>query len=167
MAYSIRTRYFLQYNNIDSNQDYINQLYKRNKNWDPPPASNVIETKITCFEKLLKEKHNTLVKKYKYSSLSNLTPLQLKALSLQKKNKEVVIKSTDKNLGPAIMDLDQYTTQILTEHLLTSTYTQLTFYTATYRMDRIKRDLKKLVSDHQGLLPKAEITYFQSSVFLR
>ncbi len=70
MAYSIRTRYFLQQNNVNSNKEYIKQLYIKNKNWDPPPASNLIETKITIFEKLLKEKHSMLVKKYKRYGVS-------------------------------------------------------------------------------------------------
>jgi hypothetical protein len=73
----------------------------------------------------------------------------------------VVIKATDKNLGPAIMDLEQYNEQILKEHLLTNAYTQLSGDEATRNMNRIKRDLKQIISDHHGSLSKAEITYFK------
>jgi hypothetical protein len=51
MAYSIRTRYYLQNNNgLSDSNDYIKQLYIKNKNWDPPPATNTIEDSITSFE---------------------------------------------------------------------------------------------------------------------
>jgi hypothetical protein len=69
--------------------------------------------------------------------LSNLTPLQNKALNLLKQNKNVVIKATDKNLGPAIMDLERYTEQILNGPLLTNAYAQLTSDKATHNMNRI------------------------------
>jgi hypothetical protein len=102
IAYSIRTKNFLQQNNFENNQEYIEQLCIKNRHWDPPPASNLIETKTTCFKKLLKQKHNMLITKYNYQPLSNLTPLQINALNLLKHNKNVVLKATDKNLGSAI-----------------------------------------------------------------
>jgi len=104
-----------------------------------------------------------LVTKYKNQTLSNLTPLQINALNPLKHNKNVVIKATDKNLGPAIMDLEQYTEQVLSEHLLTNAYTQLTCDEATHNINRIKRDLKQIISNHHGSLSKAEITYLKRS----
>jgi hypothetical protein len=85
-----------------------------------------------------------LITKYKNQTLSNLTPLQINALNLLKHTKNVVIKATDKNLGPAIMDLEQYNEQILKEHLLTSTYTQLSGDEATRKMNRIIEIKNKL-----------------------
>ena len=43
------------------------------------------------------------------------------------------IKPTDKNLGPAVMDTSEYVNQVLTEHLLTKHYKQLTQTEATNR----------------------------------
>jgi hypothetical protein len=85
----------------------------------------LIEDQITHFEIPLKESHNTLTQKYSNTNVSNLTPIQSKALHSLKQNKQLVIKPTDKNLGPAIMDLDAYILQTLQEHLLTEDYIQL------------------------------------------
>jgi len=34
---------------------YIKQIYVKNQTWHPPSASLLIEDKLTCFEKALKE----------------------------------------------------------------------------------------------------------------
>jgi len=59
-------------------------------------------------------------------NLSNLTPLQANTLKLLKANDNLIIKPTDKNLGPAIMYTISYIQQVLNEHLITTTYKQLT-----------------------------------------
>jgi hypothetical protein len=71
--------------------------------------------------------------------LSNLTPIQARALKSLKANKNIFIKPTDKNLGPAAMDLDSYIQQVLREHLLTNDYIQLTKDSALNRMENIKK----------------------------
>jgi mannose-1-phosphate guanylyltransferase len=68
-------------------------------------------------------------------NLSNLTPLQANTLKLLKANDNLIIKPTDKNLGPAIMYTISYIQQVLNEHLITTTYKQLTPAEAKYRMD--------------------------------
>jgi hypothetical protein len=50
MAYSIRTKFYLQSNSIASDSEYIKQLYKKNTAWNPPPAPNLTEERITVFE---------------------------------------------------------------------------------------------------------------------
>jgi hypothetical protein len=123
MAYSIRTRHYLQENNgISNNSEYIKQLYLRNKNWDPPPASNIIEDSITSFEKSMKNAHAKLSTKLRKTLLSNLTPLQAKTLKELRSNNEIIIKPTDKNLGPAVLHREDYINQILQEHLLSTDY---------------------------------------------
>ncbi len=63
-------------------------------------------------------------------------------LNLLKHNKHLTIKPTDKNLGPAIMETKVYIKQVLTEHLLTKDYKQLTTAEAK----------------------KAELTYFKCNI---
>jgi hypothetical protein len=142
MAYSIRTKYCLDESNTSSSNEYVKQLYIRNKNWNPPPAPTLIEEKITEFEKLLKKSHKTLVEKATRTNSSNLTPLQAHALKSLKNNKNIVIKPTDKNLGPAVIDLKQYLHQILNEHLLSKDYKQLTRQSTLSKMEDIKNTLK-------------------------
>lgn len=73
----------------------------------------------------------------------NLTPLQSKALKLLKQNTQVVIKSTNKNLGPAIMDKDFYINKILNDHLLTKDYIKLSKNEAISKVQLQKDTLKK------------------------
>ena len=104
LAQSIRTKHFLNSTGTGESSEYIPQIYLKNKTWDPPPASILIEDQITRFEKSLKKEIELLQKKYKNKNISNLTPLQFKALKQLKQNTNLIIKPTDKNLGPAIMD---------------------------------------------------------------
>jgi hypothetical protein len=149
---------------MNSDSEYIKQIYKKNANWNPPPAPLAIEDSITSFEKTLKEKHNNLTERFIKTNLSNLTPIQAKALRSLRQNKELIIKPSDKNLGPTLMDLDAYISQILSKHLLTKDYSQLSKIEANHRMEHLKTLLKNLIQQNQNLLTKAELTYFDRSL---
>lgn len=164
LAYSIRTKHYLEENQIENETEYIKQLYVKNRNWHPPPASNTIEEGITKFEKLLKQAHNSLQKMNLNKNLSNLTPLQSHALNSLKRNRDIVIKATDKNLGPVAIDLSRYTQQVLQEHLLTNDYQQLSKDYVTQKMELIRNHLKELINQNQKQLSKAELVYFQRSL---
>jgi hypothetical protein len=88
----------------------------------------------------------------------SLYTLTLRAL---KENKNLTIKPTDKNLGPAIMDTDRYIRQVLQEHLLTKDYMQLPEATAKAQMDHIKNRLKTLITASHTELSKPEQLYFR------
>jgi 6-pyruvoyl-tetrahydropterin synthase len=155
--------YFLKQNGIGGNNSYDKQIYIQNKQWHPPPAPLNIEEKITEFEKILKAKQLQLIKKHKNLNLTNLTPQQRTVLNQLQHNHEVVIKPTDKNLGPVAMDVESYIQQILKEHLLTNAYKQLTLTEATERMESIKSTLNSIISANQDKLSSTEATYFQRS----
>jgi hypothetical protein len=164
MANSICTKYFLDANNTSAGSDYIKQLYKRNTTWHPPPAPNFIEEKITLFEKSIKFKQQKLIEKNNKINNSNLTPIQLKALHSLQNNKKLIIKPTDKNLDPALMELETYVKQVLKEHLLTDNYAQLPQKEMERRMSNLKATLQDILSNSQDQLNKAETTYFQRSL---
>jgi hypothetical protein len=164
MAYSLRTKFFLNEHNTRSESDYIKQIYVRNPTWNPPPAPARIEDNITKFEKLLKTTHHNLLQKHSKTNLSNLTTIQSKALKSLRQNRQLVVKPTDKNLGPALMELDSYITQVLQEHLLTKDYTQLSQLEAKNRLENLKLNLKQLITSNCHLLTKAELTYFDRSL---
>jgi hypothetical protein len=86
--------------------------------------------------------------------------IQQKALHALRKNNKLIIKPTDKNLGPALMDLESYVKQVLRKHLLTCDYTQLSQTEMNNRMSNIKSTLKDIITNSQDSLSKAEITYF-------
>ena len=79
-AYSIRTAVFLNQSATETDSTYVKQIYIKNKQWNPPPASLLIENYITEFEKNLKLKQNQVNKKNKNRTLSNLTLPQLSTL---------------------------------------------------------------------------------------
>ncbi len=91
----------------------------KNKYWNPPPAPILIEEKITEFEKKLKLLQQHYKIKTKLRNLHNLTFSYLKTLQVLKPDTSIIIKLTDKNLGPAIMEKETYIKQVLSEHLLT------------------------------------------------
>jgi hypothetical protein len=164
MAYSIRTKHFLMEHGTSNETNYIKQIYIRNSSWNPPPAPTKVEDGITNFEKLIKASQNRLTLKNRIVNLSNLTTLQSRALKLLRQNKQIIIKPTDKNLGPALLELDEYIHQVLQEHLLTPDYVQLTQQEVNHRMSNLQHKLKQLVASNQSLLTKAEITYFNRSL---
>jgi len=121
----------------------------------------LIEDKITEFEKSLKSHHQQLNQRHKFTKLTNLNPLQAKTLKELKSNKNIIIKPTDKNLGPAMMDTSQYINQVLKEHLLTPDYRQLSHLEATRAFEKIKTTLKNLIQANTQSLSKPELTYFE------
>jgi hypothetical protein len=69
LAYSIRTACYLNKTNLPENSDYIKQIYSKNKHWNPPPASIIIEDKITDLEKALKKEQQLLINKHRQRNL--------------------------------------------------------------------------------------------------
>jgi len=148
LARSIRINYYLNENGIMDDSAYEKQIYVKNSNWHPLQAPWLVEEKITDFEKALKQKHQDLINKNQKIIITNLTPLQAKAMRLLKNNQNIIIKPTDKNLGPAVMDTSQYIHQILKEHLLTGDYKQLSQPEAKHRMEQLKKELNDLITAH-------------------
>jgi hypothetical protein len=75
-----------------------------------------------------------------------------------KKSTDFVVMPTDKNLGPAIMNWNEYITQNLTEHLLTNNYQQLSTTEA-----KTKQLLKDIYSIHKKSLSQSEQNFFDRS----
>jgi hypothetical protein len=164
LARSIRTRHFLLQHGGLNNTIYEKQIYKKNLTWNPPPAPALIEDKLVELEKALRHSQQKLERKNASRQITNITPLQAKALASLQKNKNIVIKPTDKNLGPAVMDVTEYINQILTEHLLTDTYLQLTEGEAKHKLNVIKDTLKSLLANNANNLSKSELLFFKRSL---
>jgi hypothetical protein len=164
LARLIRRHHFLQTYGLNTTSNYEKQIYKKNTNWHPPPAPSIIEDKLTEFEKALKRKHEALKDKYNKRNLSNLTPLQTKVLAQLRQNNNIVIKPSDKNLGPVAMDTTAYIRQALEEHLLTKDYRQLSKEEAFDKMEQLKATLKAALQDNKHNLSEPELTYFKRSL---
>jgi hypothetical protein len=103
---------------------------------------------MTEFEKALKLLQQKYTSKFKKKRLSNLNPIQTNVLQQLRQNHNIIIKPTDKNLGPEVMDASEYIKQALQEHLLTNTYKQLSETEAKNKMLHLKNILKALISTH-------------------
>jgi hypothetical protein len=84
-----------------------------------------------------------------------------------KANDGIIIKPTDKNLGPAAMDTSDYIQQILQEHLLTKDYQQLSQHKAMHKMENLKATLKNIIKSHLASISDSERIYFQRSLKAR
>jgi len=161
LAYKIRTKNYLLTNKHINNDEYIPQIYKKIQGWHPPPTSESTENRIIEFEKIIKEAITKNKNNKKY--FSNLTPQQHKTLNELKNNNEFVILSSDKNLGPAIMNWKDYVSQVLSEHLMSSNYKRLSPDNAKVRLQQTKQLLIQTFHNNKHLLSQAEIKYFTRS----
>jgi hypothetical protein len=104
---------------------------------------------------------------------SNLLPHQTLALNALRKNPELIVWKTDKNLGPAIIERDVYIRCALSDHLLDrSTYRQLSETTANGRINAIRRLLENFITEFfappysgsDGPLRKSVATFLSRSI---
>jgi len=106
LAKSIRTRkYFIKEENSSSTT--LNKLRQRcdyTTSWEPPKAGQFLEQYITHSRTALE----SLIAHMSPTSHHKYQPELIKALLELKNNKNIIIKSADKNLGPVIMDKDEY-----------------------------------------------------------
>jgi len=102
--------------------------------WMPPEPDlpvqfrNRISNFVTNINVLFKKKRNK----------TNLMFFQQHAFRFLRQSKDFVILKTDKNLSPAILEKDCYVQRALPDHLLSSTYRQLTCVQAQGRLKAIE-----------------------------
>jgi hypothetical protein len=156
LAYRIRTKHWLLHQNPINTTPFIPQIYVKLKGWNPPPATSNTKHRMTEFEKKLKKAVNLNTKKTK--NTSNLTYNQQQTLTKLRNDDNIIIMPTDKNLGPAVMNRNEYVEQCLTEHLLTPQYSQLTRRTALTRIELTKLLLLNNLQKYKNQLSSPELT---------
>ena len=97
-------------------KDTPKKIYVKSKDWLPDTAEEHVEKRIITFCKAIAAESNFLRCTQKKSS--NLTILQKSHLNTLRSNRDFVILNADKNLGPAIMEREEYLKTVLQEHLL-------------------------------------------------
>jgi hypothetical protein len=151
LAYNIRTELYLQNSTSTTENDYHPQIYIKTTGWNPPPASPEIEDSLTLLEKALKNEIQINQRASHHKKHNNLTKLQNKTLKQLQNNLNFIIKPSDKNLGPAILNSDDYINMVLNEHLLTPAYSQLSKETALSQLSSIQSHLKNLINSNKCL----------------
>ena len=142
MRRDIRLKY--QFCGEEQENKYNRKLYIKS-DYEPPPANDFIESNLNKFEQKLTSIRNNINSNCKPST--NITPTQEKLLYSTRKNKSIVILQTDKNLGAAAMEWDEYVNSMLDEHLLNGdTYELLSPEKAIKKREDFREELINLLT---------------------
>jgi hypothetical protein len=139
----IRIRYHALFrSDNESGCDHYNpKLYVKLKNWNPDKADPAIEAAIANFGKSIQQEVVANRTRFRPNLLRN----ELHLLQQVRQNLDLVILNTDKNLGPAIWEREEYIKQTLKEHLLdNSKYKQLSKTEALTKHKKLKDKIAHL-----------------------
>ena len=105
----------LCFTKFDKKQEevYVHKLKSRS-DWEPEPAPKLVEDALNRFKSAAS---TAFQKSWKKPHVYNLEKCKIDLLREIKKNRKYIIIATDKNLGPAIMEIDYYIYRCLTDHL--------------------------------------------------
>ena len=115
---------FIEFPDEYDNKAFNKKLYIKKKNDIPlAKAPRAIERAINNFETATKEAFRN---SWKRPFIGNLEKKKIELLREIRKERKYIIVGADKNLGPCIIELDQYINKCLTVHLnSTTTYKEL------------------------------------------
>jgi hypothetical protein len=92
---------------------------------------------------------------------SNLSSLQHRQIQTIRNDPRFIICLTDKNLGPAILECQQYFLRVYQDHLgHDNTYKRLTKFEAIDLLASTSDSLRQAYDTHRDDLPQSEQTYF-------
>ena len=138
---------------FDKKNDEIDipKLRSRSK-WEPDPAPKMVEDALTRFKtSITKAFENSWSRPH----IVNIEKRKVDLLRLIKKERKFIVIATDKNLGPAIMEIEYYIHRCLTDHLDdTDTYKVLSETEAR----QINVDNFRFICEHFIDDPKANLT---------
>jgi hypothetical protein len=107
-------------------------------------------------------KLNSIFKKRR--TRSNMLPHQRRILSSFRKNNTHIVMNADKNLGPCIIEREQYIKRALQDHLLDgTTYRQLTSTQANQQLELIKSRLTNFIEYYKQKLNPTDIKYLKGT----
>jgi hypothetical protein len=135
------------------------QLFIRS-DWEPDSASVPIEfrARVSYFLK------QTRAHFQKRRAQPNLTPLQNKLLQDLRDSKDFIVVPSDKNLGPCILERQEYIEKVL-EHLSdTITYRQLSSEEAQQAIKRTDAMIENFISDHSRALGPSDEKFLTRSL---
>jgi hypothetical protein len=102
------------------------QLYVKSDNWEPP--NELIEMSLKARTSYFLRRLKQSFRSRRVSS--NLSPIQLHTLSILEKSKDFIVCPTDKNLGPCILEREQYIQQVFSLLNGKDTYLRLSEFDA-------------------------------------
>ena len=158
----IRLKYFwsIQDGGYDDGA-YNKKLYIKST-WQAPEAIPAIEEGLQAFQREITSAALTNLSGQKRRHNIPIRPRKL--LKTLPDNRDFIILTSDKNLGPAILERSVYKQRCLQDHLLDqTTYRLLTKEAAERRLASATYQFRWLVDSYKKQLPEEDKIYFQRS----
>jgi hypothetical protein len=139
----------------------VPRLYIRNNDWAPPirMVNYNLQLRVNNFIKRI----FTLYKRKR--TRSNMLPHQRRLLDQLRKSKTHVVINADKNLGPCIIERENYIKRALDEHLLDDgTYKQLTATQAKSYIDQTTTKMQQFLEYNKRRLDSADLKFLHKTL---
>jgi hypothetical protein len=95
---------------------------------------------------------------------SNMLPYQRQILATFRNSKSHIVMNADKNLGPCVIERDQYIKRALQEHLLDkTTYKQLHLLMANQHLNNIRHKLNNFIEYYKQKLSATDVKFLQNT----
>jgi hypothetical protein len=178
LKHSIRLRHWLQQANIPPHVNnptannanstptlspaYIPNLYIKSE-WTPPSIQEGnTETQMMEFATMLRL---AAISHHRQRPRSNLSSLQHRQIQTIQNDPRFIVCLTDKNLGPAPLERQQYILWVYQDHLgHDNTYKRLTKFEAIDLLASTSDSLRQAYDTHRDNLPQAKRTYFDQGL---
>jgi hypothetical protein len=142
------------------NVNVIPRLYNRS-NWMPPinMVHYNLQERVNNFTNQI---HKLFSRK---QTRSNMLPHQRRILADFRTTKSHIVFNADKNLGPCVIERDQYIRRALQDHLLDdNTYKQLTMAQAIQKIEDLKNKLNNFIDYYKNKLTPSDIKYLRETL---
>ena len=160
--YSDVRKRFIFAGDISDKEECPKPLLIKSK-WVPEAQDSELEDKLDQFHSTINSLNNKHLSHIKKSS--NLSNLQKSHLNNLRQNDNIVTLMCDKNLGPAVIERQEYINMVLKEHLLdSSTYTQLKEEEAQELLSKMRENTCEEYAQQASDLLDYEKDYFRSFV---
>ena len=138
----------------DDDNPFNSRLYVRSE-WNPPdhlyPFPRELPRRIHAFQTFLQG----VITRSK--SKPNLLPHQRHALDYLRSQTSLLVVQCDKNLGPAVIEREEYIKLVIRDHLSdTTTYQRLSHHEAAVETKRLQHLLTEWIKKHKSTLTKYE-----------
>ena len=158
---AIHLRFHFAGSETSSNDTYDPKIYVRS-NWTPPYWTLppiVLQQRLDKFATTL----NKLFKRR--MGKTNLLSYQTRALQSLQKQQDFLICSCDKNLGPAIIERDDYIKITMRDHLLDGrTYRRLSEADCNNHKQRLIQEIKSWLKQYNKTLTKMERAFLKQGL---
>jgi len=152
-------RCYFASNSFENDPDYNPRMHWKST-WNPPT-----ENRSTFFHVASLRVHLKKLFKRRKKCPPNLLPHQQRTLNNLRAQNDLLIVNCDKNLGPAIIEKNRYTTAALEDHLLdNSTYLFIRPEEREVHTLRLKYLLREWLFKFKSYLNKNEIKFLRKSL---